>query len=240
MHPASPGHPESWSVLVSILCGLHNRWPLEAQAFAHWFPAGGAVWGSLGGAALLEEMCHRGWALCPTSSGCSFTVLCLRLKIWSLRVPISHHACSCRLSSPSGWIFSLLYISLASLRCLVFDVKQWKGMRLHSQPERPGGGSFLGRPLSLDARHIRTFKSRREITRGGCCAKPEVDTVNNWGCQNSYHNINGLDCQVRPCCVCSGDFKSTSFSSSVSASFCLSVSPHLLSFPLSRPSSHPS
>lgn len=58
MHPAFPDTPKAVRLSKYTVCGLHNRCPLEAQAFAHWFLVGGAVWGSLGGAALLEEMCH--------------------------------------------------------------------------------------------------------------------------------------------------------------------------------------
>lgn len=52
------------------------------------------------------------------------------------------------------------------LCCLDCGVKQQKAMRVHSQPERPGGGSFLGHPVALDAWHIRAFKSRRAFAKG--------------------------------------------------------------------------
>lgn len=35
--------------------------PSKAQLFE--YPGGGAIWGGLGGAALLERVCHWGWAL---------------------------------------------------------------------------------------------------------------------------------------------------------------------------------
>lgn len=140
---------------------------LEAQAFAHWFPVGGAVWGSLLGKALLEEMCHWGWALCSTSSS-SFPVLCLRLKMWSLRVPISHHACPCPSTSLShGFLASLVTAFCLPTLILWYQAEESDVCTL---PAREARRRLISRPSSaLDAWDIRTLKSRREFTRGSVC-----------------------------------------------------------------------
>ena len=49
--------------------------PSQAQIFE--YPGDGAIWGGLGGAALLERVCHWGWAL----------------RIYSLSLILIHSLC---------------------------------------------------------------------------------------------------------------------------------------------------
>lgn len=154
-----------------------ENYALEAQAFAQWFPVGGAVWGSLLHKALLEEMCHWGWALCSTSSS-SFPVLCLRLKMWSLRVPISHLSCPYLSTSPShGFLasrVSAFCLSTLTLWC------QAEKSDVCTLPAREARRWLISRPSSGSGCMVhQDTQEQKRIHQRECCAKPEVDTVNN-------------------------------------------------------------
>lgn len=74
--------PMSSMMLVQPLCGgLDENCPIQAPIFEHLVPSGGAIWGVLHGAALLEKSCHRGVVLeivkpCPPSSSISLLCAC--------------------------------------------------------------------------------------------------------------------------------------------------------------------
>ena len=52
-----------WVCSLFLFGGLNDNGPYRLICLNAWFPVGGTILEGLGGVVLLEEVCHRGWAL---------------------------------------------------------------------------------------------------------------------------------------------------------------------------------